>query len=551
MYKSNAQLPGALTSLTGLAKAIALPHEFAPQRFPSFPALERTAVMGFSVPTTWATSAASSNKFMLARQAVYPLWGDLMTPAMWAYGVTWESATAGFLEYTTNFGPNISNPFTGNVAATVNQLGVTGCNGSIVTTPVMGFDQGTGPSPWLYVPIGGAVTFYIPTVGANLYASSGQATLNIHVWTAPGQYTNRTMNMSKNTNSANFGDSISTTNATALASTQASSGGIWIRPAFYEIAATGSTVPIAGATIVVSSFIPGPGATFTNNAQATMTVSGSYGSQPIHVPLVIAPEIATSPLPWMACRTTAASVLLTNVTQVLNKAGTFLGGRVSPNVTNPFTVTRSYIANLHPAEKQQLCAEEGFYSFAPPSTDLANFWDHTCIQGGSMPGPLESNTAIPPLYRLDNDALVNVIYFDDSVAAAFSVTVDWHIEFRTSSALWQIAVSTMPLETLHSAQLLLHGVGYFFSNKWHMTLMKILSHLKSVSPIFGLAHTAGKLLISNKPQRTPKTTSLAGATGSQPGPRRRGKSKRPRRGKSAPPPRTQSRAASRPRAKRA
>ncbi len=549
MYKSNSQLPGALTSLTGLAKAIALPHEFAPQRFPSFPALERTAVMGFSVPTTWSNSVASNgSKFMLARQAVYPLWGDVMTTSSWSYSITWEATTAGFLEHTTDFGPNVMYPTTSNVGATASQLGITGCNNSFVTAPVLGYDQGTGPSPWIYVPINSSLTLYVSTVGANTYATGAQATLSLQVWTAPGQFTSRTLNMTKNTTTTNFGESYAITKATALVTTSVSTGGIWVRPSTYEAVQTSNTIPLAGVTGVVSSLIAGPNMVFSNSAQATMTVAGAP-ADPIHLPLVIAPEISTSPLPWMACRTTAASVLLTNVTQVLNKAGTFLGGRISPNVTNPFLVPRSYIANLHPAEKQQLCAEEGFYTFSPPSTDLANFWDYTCILGPSTPSSIETTTGLPPLYRLDNDSLVNVIFFDDSAAASFSVTVDWHIEFRTSSALWQIAVSTMPLETLHSAQLLLHGVGYFFSNKWHLTLLKILNHLKTASPIFGLAYSAGKMIMSNKPQRNPKTTTLAGATGTA-GPRRqRGKSKRRRRAKSAPPPRQPTRSASRPKMK--
>jgi len=535
MYKTNTTLPAPLSGLTGLAKAIALPHEHAPQRFPSFPALERTAVMGFSVPTNWVTgSGTTSNKFMLARQAVYPLWGDIMTTSSWAYSITYAPAFAGNVTAETTFGPNVQFPTIGNVTASLEQVGISGTNSSLVTTPVMGFDQGTGPSPWIYAPINSSITIYLGTVTQNSNANGSSAYLSLQIWTAPGEYTTRSVGITKQTVTTNYGEGYATTNPPALVTSSAATGGIWIRPALYEVTDATRMITVKGATIVVSSFIAGPAFTWSNAQQGTMTVSGS-ANNPVHLPLVIAPEINTSPLPWQACRTTAASVLLTNTTQVLNKAGTFLGGRISPAVTNPFLVPRSYIANLHPAEKQQLCAEEGFYTYSPPSTDLANFWDHTPVIGPTYPGSIDVTTAMPPFYRLDNDALVNIVYFDDSVAANFSVTVDWHIEFRTSSALWQIAVSTMPLETLHSAQLLLHGVGYFFSNKWHLTLMKILSHLKAVSPVLGIAHTMGKMLISNKPQRNAKPTSFPGRGRTQ-SRRPRGK---PKRGKprSAPPPR--------------
>lgn len=503
MYKQNSTLPGPLTSLSGLAKAIALPHEFAPQRFPSFPALERTAVMGFSVPTTWNSNVGTTAKFMLTRQAVYPFWADLYPSAStgWAYSATWPILPTQ-QESVFVVDDSISDAFVGTRAPTLTQTGANTAT-ALTTHPILGYDQGTGPRPFIFVPFNASVHAYGLTNGLNVNAS-GSSSLAVEVWNSPGEIRMVNLIGVKQTNTAFYGEALFTANYLSFGTPAQASGGFWIRPKIYT---TSSTQPMLGVAIIVNS-APVIVTSWSATAQPASNVSGAGVIAPIHLPVLTAPEFSTSPLPWYATRTTAASALLTNVTQVLNKAGTFLGGRISPNVVSPFEVSRSYLANLHPAEKQQLCAEEGFYTFCPPSTDLSNFWDYTAATGN-----LPNSVTAPPLYRLDNDALVNVIYFDDSVAATFSITVDWHIEFRTSSALWQLAVSTMPLEGLHQAQLLLHGVGYFFSNKWHLTLARILSKLKNVHPLLGLASGVANMLISSKPQKAPRATSLVTATG--------------------------------------
>lgn len=519
MYKQNTSLPGPLTSLSGLAKSIALPHEFAPQRFPSFPALERTAVMGFSVPITWNSSVGNTARFMLTRQAVYPFWADQYpgTSTGWSYSVTYPIAPSQ-QEVVFNVGDSLSDAFVGNRLASNTLVGASGSS-SITTYPIMGFDQGTGPRPWLYLPFNSYVYAYGLTSGLNVNAS-GASSLAVEVWTSPGEVKLMTLSGVKQTNTLFYGDASFSANSTTFGTQAQSSGGFWIRPRTYT---TASTQPMLGVGFIVTS-LPSINTSWSASSQPSLVISGAGSVVPIHLPAMTAPEFATSPLPWYATRTTAASVLLTNVTQVLNKAGTFLGGRISPNVVSPFEVSRSYIANLHPAEKQQLCAEEGFYTFCPPSTDLANFWDYTSATGNL-------GTTGPPLYRLDNDALVNIIYFDDSVAASFSTTVDWHIEFRTSSALWQLAVSAMPLEGLHQAQLLLHGVGYFFSNKWHLTLAKILNGIKGVHPALGIAAGMANMMVSRRPQRNPKATNLLTAAGAN-----SGRSKRGRKNHKRPPP---------------
>lgn len=77
-------------ALQGLSKQMALPHEYAPLRFPSFPALERTALMGFTVPGTVPLSASQSTKILVARQAAYPVWAEVDNVSS-AYGLAYCS----------------------------------------------------------------------------------------------------------------------------------------------------------------------------------------------------------------------------------------------------------------------------------------------------------------------------------------------------------------------------------------------------------------------------------------------------------------------------
>jgi hypothetical protein len=202
------------------------------------------------------------------------------------------------------------------------------------------------------------------------------------------------------------------------------------------------------------------------------------------------------------------SALLTNVTQVLYKAGTFLGGRVSPNVVNPFNVSKAYISTLHPAEKSQLSAEHGFYTFVPPSTDLSNFWDYTINTA--------SGVSACPLYRLDNDSLAHVFFHTDSVVANYSITVDWHLEFRTSSALFEIAISPVPLEGLHQAQLTLAQLGYFYNNWDHEKVKRMITNIATYmlksTPYGRMAYGAyrgfKKIAISGKPGPVTRPTNM-------------------------------------------
>ncbi len=495
------QVKSAVSALQGFARQIALPHEHYPERYPSFPALERTAVIGFNAPLTWSIPVTTDSFAMVARQAVYPLW------------LTTAVTDAAYFMSSTHDLNNDAHAFTAagiyNNSATAGIPSITGFTGSIPTTqPILGVDA-SDALPFVYVPQGWYFSFVV---------SKGQAwgaVENVEVvyetWRSPGELGPNNHSAFVPSVAANF--SIATTQSTF---TDAQ----WIRPRGFYVrtgAAQGNTVTIT--TIVHTSTI-----TFTGSAlDAGGMARNVLATKTALVPAMEAAEFQTSPVPWLSTRTTATAALFTNVTQVLNKNGTVLCGRINPAANNPFQVSRGVLTNLHPAEKAFLPMETGAYTFVPPSTDLARFYDYTI-----------SGTTSVPCYNLANDSLVNVLCFYGTTVEQLAINVDWHLEFRTTSALFQIGLSTVTLETLHQAQIALAKIGFFFPNSGHKALLgKVIAAAKqlasAVAPavkpamraaaMAAIPHLPGppglgraaSYLLSSKPGRPPPTTSAKGS----------------------------------------
>lgn len=485
--RAHAGVPPVLNSMTGLAKSIALPHDFPPSRFPSFPSLERTATLGFSVPTTWtSTSVNSPNRFLLARQAGWPFWAELATTTTPGFYVDYPNLNhvpAVQQSQTATFGHITEWGFAR--TATTTKCGFS--SGLVAPTcgyPILGLD---GPGPeFVYHNNNGRIYFLLNTDSPNATGATATLELTVEIWVSPGEVAQTTLGVNGQATAANYGAGWATF-----------SGGTgksyWIRPV--SVTSQGNN-QVSSITVLSYFNSAAFSQVYSNTANVAVTV-GTGASTTTLQPIVAPVEFQNSSLPWFATRTTAAAALLTNVTQVLNKAGTFLGGRVSPNAADPFNATTTYISQLHPAEKAQLAAEEGFYTFSPPSTDLVNFWDYTLNTS--------NGAAQCPVYRLDNDSLVNVFFHTDSVSATYSITVDWHLEFRTVSALFPIGVSTMPLEHLHQAQLALTQTGFFFNNWNHEKIRSIISniakYLGETTPMgraMSFAYNVGRDLISSR-----------------------------------------------------
>lgn len=512
MSQRSAPLPAGhpVKALQGLSRAIALPHEYPPSRLPSFPALERTAVMGFSAPVSLTIPASTTVKVGTMRQAAYPAWAEQKSSGQCFYTATYRCNYVNGAGVTTTNATSLPvtlySTYTTAQTASTDRLGVVGTNTDWQYPPAA-VDAATGVLPWVYAPPKSTITYLAHGSATFSATNSVVATVVVESWLGPGEATQ-----------ANVFNVTIASQTTGKAVTYTNTNGGWLRPKSVELSSPGfATADNVFVSIVVSNASTATYATSGTDA-GTLTLAGQQNAY-YFTPLVYPAEFANSMLPWQSTRTTAAASLFTNVTQVLAKGGTVLAGRVAPSAVpgSMWSVQQAYITNLHPAEKAYLGLETGHYTYVPPSTDLATFWDYTVTP---------QITASIPLVRLDNDALFNVAYLTASaVDAQLACTVDWHIEFRTTSTLFQIGLCTLTLETMHQAQVSLAAVGYFFENINHKEILNMItSYVRRYAPaaLSMIPHPAAQVasrLLSRLPGPTPPTTSAA-ASGIE-GPKRR------------------------------
>jgi len=343
-------------------------------------------------------------------------------------------------------------------------------------------------------------------MGANAYENWG-AELMIEVWEGPGQTSATTIDINLASAAAN---------TSAGGSVLSISGG-WIRPknATYNLAATGAVVGFVTNVALGICTAQSPIIYTPNTQMGTWNMAQATGTdRRFFLPLTVSPEYANSILPWSATRLNSVAALFTSTTKVLNKEGTALWGRINPNLTNPFRVTSADIQTLHPAEKAYMDLERGCYAYNPPSTDLATF--RNCVRkAGSFGGNFQF-----PVFRLDNDAFTAHGFFNDADGGTtLAVNVDYHIEFRTSSTLFQVGVSSTQLEVLHQAQIGLLKAGFFFNNIDHTAIIKaIIGGLASMHPLLRVAAPlaqglmgASSVALSSRPSTKQRPTTTSGS----------------------------------------
>jgi len=440
-------MPGApveLKSLSSVAKAFSLPHETPPIRLPSFPALEKTAVLTFNqTATITVTSDPNLNRGAVFRQAAYPLWMDVPDPGGYAFG--YSASLKG------NYADLIS---VGDMMyITSSQTGFT--NGSYhfhgpptpTATAIVARDEATGPGLWFWVPYGLSIICSLEVGGP---ASNGQ--IEFEQWRAPGDF-------------VNFGSyGMEFALAQGMLVMPVSQSG-WYRLRSLTVGSEVPLDPLFWLTVVVAS----------NMVQTVNDIAWTSTPTRAFMPLIVSSAYKFSKLPFNNTRTTASAALFTNVSKVLNKEGTVMAARLTPESYNVFDFSKADFSDIHPSEKYFYGLEKGFYTYVPPSTDLSSFWDYTVVT---------TTGSVYPLHRLDNNALVNCFLFSDPDGdTSLAVNVDWHIEFRSSSQLWPVGLSAMPLETLHQAQVALVAAGFFFDNIDHRWILsKVNSAVNFLRP---------------------------------------------------------------------
>lgn len=526
-----------LQSMTALEQAISLPHEYAPMRYPSFPALERTAVMSFNIPKALSfPSGATSMKGALFRQAAFPFWCD---QTITSFG---QIVTYAACDFNDTIGLAIGAPIT----YVLGEASSCTISSRAASSAVVGM-SGNSPQPWehpllgshntrtyTYIPAGSKFAFVFSTASKSATADI-VCSLTYEVWSSKSNQI--PLETDKFT--------MTGTDLGVMTGVGTAAYNFWIRPVSVCLrAASAVVVGEVSVDVLVSS------GTIVYTPSASTRGLVTIGSSPstLFVPFAGPPEFDVTERPWKDTRTTAASLLLTNVTKVLNKEGTVLAGRLQNVSDGAWTFTADTLAQLHPAEKAMLALETGFYTYCPPSTDLAYFYDYTysnAVYAGTLFATTNPNI---PIFNLDNDSYANCFVLTDSDASTpstFAANVDWHIEFRNNSTLFPIGMSGITLEAFHQAILNLVSHGFFFCNNKHKsTLAKVFAAGRKLAPMAvgmlppparvaaNLALKMGDKMLSKRPNTTPPTTSAKGSgmtapsKGRKPNPKRQSKGKK-------------------------
>jgi len=499
-----------IRSLRNIARQIALPGETPPDRYPSYPALERTAVVGLNYPTTVRVDEGKKNMLLLARQAAYPLWGSTEKPRQ-ACLYEWSAPKAGRPGGTTIHPDWSTFYFTPHTRVEGTHVGfdadATVWPAGTVTAPfcLLGMDAAQGERPFVYMPTGAHMKVYF-SLGRSIPAET-VAKLTFLSWTAPGESLEVPVLCERSGNSTEYTIVRDVTFPTS-----------WVRLEHLtlDFPLEETDVPYFGIAFSSTHL----GVTGVTSGRGKIGAESSEQRRFL-MPLVWPKEAANSAIPWSATRTTATALLGSNVTSAMYKGGTVLCGRINPATTTPFEVTEDTVTTLHPSEKVQIPLQTGVYTYVPPSTDLSDFWDYTSGPTGIF--------SLMPMYRLDNRGLVNVIFFNPvAQSQRLAITLSLHLEFRTTSTLFPLGVSGTTLETFHQAQLALAKAGFFFENPVHVrSLNWIISGGSAQSrPTYGRrAHRAERV---THPERKEQRKSQPGGKHGPPRSEKKQKQKTPK-----------------------
>lgn len=423
-----------LAGLTDLAAVQALPHENAPVRLPSFPNLERTSVLSLERNFTFgagATGVTTSQRMALTRSVGCPLWNDRLVPVAEVYGFVtdvFDLATVAVVE---------DPPF----VASMPMAG--GCY------PV-GHD---GTDYYFLSPSQGVTPITFPLVVESV---GGDCSVNFIYGTgSDGVYRHWS------------------TIVSAVAVPLAIPSGYWFRITSIEI----GPVDVPGLRRVCVSLDP------------AIAVGNRRFLLPVGYPL----EIENSLIPYEDSRCTANAVLLSNVTKVLNKEGTVQAARLTPKVNGPFgpwSFSATHLSDVHPAERYFGALEQGVYTFTA-STQESEFFHpghYSMADLSAWPDTLSGESRYHGTIEIGSSPIFNAILLvdnDASTSSLMAATHTYHLEYRTSSALFPSGYSLVPLENYHASQLALLQTGFFFENPMHWTDLAslLLRGIRMAAPI--------------------------------------------------------------------
>lgn len=441
------RVPGKVSTLSSLSKSIVLPNKTTAQRIPTYPNVERTAVLAFRHTATMTVPDNGSTVTGPYSDTAIMLCGSPGAPAWRTYNCTALVETR--MMYID--GSAVSNIpgaawLTSGQAAPASSVGIGLPSGLTSYSLPVGALAG---ERYIYCPpqppsTSGVVRYLkLTTAGINITAGTLEAT--VRWWTHSDETATEVISMD-----------------TVLASTTwcGKSATAYNRFAFgtIESIVTKTTCTWTG-SMIYREVIMGWSTTSNYN---TFDYLSPTGVSTLMLPLMASqPQIDVSTVPWSDTKLTACSLLVSNTTKVMNKEGTVNCARLNLNigttvtgvgssagqVLNAFCPTDSVFSGTHPSLRYFGPMESGAYTFLPHSSETGVFFD--TVQVGKYLG----GTAYPAM-DLSSWEYSNVILLKDPDATTpsqLALTLDLHIEFRSSSTMFPVAVATTALDTYHAA----------------------------------------------------------------------------------------------------
>lgn len=511
----------AIQGVPALAQNQAVPRDHRPLRLPTFPNIERTSVLNFTATAQLSVPATGSCVVIQRRDPLYPLWFS-------------TTATAAGACYA-------SDALAGAAPASRPQLPFA-ANGSLDVSALVG-------SPYEYVfgvgltnpyttnqPIGvdpeGNVWFYCGSGLSPILRFNLSAGANATGWQANLQVLNCLSFDTTAVKEARFSSNVIGPATVEFYSPTAFYG--WWRPMTLTCAVAGTTAPLSIDSITYATITGGTLAAPT--IAAAPTVTGPYFTPLIASP----PELSVAPAVYRDTMVNALGTLFTNATAVLSKEGTIEAVRVPtvyadlslPALSTNFGALAREIAGC---DRYYGLMEKGLYAFTYPDSLSAQF---RCSAYQTV-----------PVVRLGSTAYVQVINFVDysSPASNFAITLDYHIEFRNTTMLWPVGVSTVLLEEWHQAQVALLSVTAFHENPTHLSAIASLVRAAAikawpvVKPFAKIALAHAQAAATNKLQQVassvftprvsvPRQVALRETSTRKIGPRKVGKVPKKRKG---------------------
>lgn len=468
-------VPKATATLSQLAKAIVLPSYQTPIRIPTYPNVERTAVLPFRstasavVPESIAGGVPAIGytdfAFMFCGAPAVPAWRTYAVTAIVDTSFATLTDTPASLPTTAGSfwltsGQSAAGAAAGNglpitLLATSLPIGMIGGDSYAYLPPTPSAAANAGIVRYVKVSLTGGNIVSGNLVATVRWWAKADETIVEHISLAPSG-TSMFIGRSANAEYGTFAFG-------RLESVTVGSQAInWTAPSQL-------------------SFLMGWATTTDIRAFTGIAASGVSS---VMLPLLAAqPQSAVSTVPWSDTKLTACSALISNVTKVMNKEGTVNCARINVNqgpygqVVAAFCPTDTTMISVHPSMRYFGPLENGLYTFLPHSAETAEFFDTT---GGGLEYPFQ----VRPSMDLTRFEYANVVLIKDPDATTptnLAITLDMHVEFRTSSTIFPIAVAATGLDAYHQATAAVARICPFWENIIHVP--SVLSALSALLPV--------------------------------------------------------------------